>query len=111
MYDVLLLRQGREPDTAVSAVLLYLCACLISVARHVNVMCACALWACAYQQCIFSLITGHNCGHGPATASRCWIQHSIFPVTNPVRNIYTNFRDSNFYTYSHQIFCRAVIKF
>lgn len=61
---------------------------------HVNVMSACALWTCAYQQCIFSLITGHICGRGAATASKCWIQHSIFPVTNPVRNNYTNFRDS-----------------
>lgn len=29
---------------------------------HVNVMCACALWACSYQQYILHLITGHIWG-------------------------------------------------
>lgn len=35
VYDLLLLRQGREQDMVVSAVLLYVYVCLISVASHV----------------------------------------------------------------------------
>lgn len=57
---------------------------------HVYVMYTCALCACAYQEYIFSLITGYTWGHRAAAASSCWIQQSIFPLTNSTRNNYTN---------------------